>query len=251
MTCVVMGSRRGFEGMGNPGVRDKRDIEWLVSWALVDNGLGRLFSGGVLQTDWSDLGTSVQRSAWASSAPAVRHEDALLVAEAIGQLHPDCAALVVGHGRVGDRPDWVEDGVGHWEQMRNKRGQPMWDWDKPSNRSAKRSARTPRLQWVGESQKAVDFYRARYDLWWIGLHDLVDALNAVMTRHEATGPRAKDRPWLGDAPVVFGADGKPMAPHASAIRLSTQEFRRPVKPAQLPENIHRGESAGRSSHGRS
>lgn len=233
---------------GVVSAREKRDIEWLVTWALVDNGLGRLFSGGVLQTDWSDLGTSVQRSAWVSSAPAVRHEDALLIADAIGQLHPDCAALIVGHGRVGDRPDWVEEGVGHWEQMRNKRGQLMWDYEIPGNR---RSPRRPREQWVGETQQSVDFYRARYDLWWIGLHDLVEPLNAVMTKFEATGPRAKDRPWLGDVPVVFGLDGRPMAPHASAIRMATQAFRRPVRPVQTPENIHRGESAVRGNYGRS
>lgn len=226
-------------------VREKRDIEWLVTWALVDNGLGRLFSGGVLQqTGWSDLGTSAQRSAWAVAVPAIKHEDAMAITHAIGMLHPDCAALIVSHGKVGDRPDWVEEGPGAWVQQVDGRGRPMWDWDDPNNRSTKRSGRRPKMHFVGESQKSVDFYRARYDLWWIGLHDMVEPLNGVLARYEATGPDAPDKPWLvGAAPRVFRPDGSEIArPNASAVRLSSQHLRRP-KPVQVEQPVQRAESA--------
>lgn len=228
-------------------IRKAMDIEQLVVWALVDNGLGRLFEDGRLSATWRELGTRVSSSggAWDAKPPGLKHDDAVCVIEAIGQLHPDCAALIVRHGRIGDRPDWIEEGVGEWRQMIDGQGRPMWRWADPSNRSRKRSERSPRMEFVGETQSNVDYYRAQHDLWWVGLHDLVAPLNEAMTGHQATGPRAPDRPWLAPA-TVFGPDGKPMEGlHDSAARKTALRRRGNIQQPEAiePDNVHRGSSA--------
>jgi hypothetical protein len=229
-------------------VRKVMDIEALVSWALIDNGLGRAFGMGT-KINWMDWGIRPDHASsaagWGSSMPGVKDADALIVAEAIGQLDPECAQLIIRHGRIGDRPDWIEEGVGSWRQMVDGQGRLMWKWLDPNNRSAKRSKREPRMEFVGETQANVDFYRAQHDVWWIGLRDLVEPLNAVMERHEATGPRAPDRPWLAPA-TVFGPDGKPLAGmHDRADRRAALQRRGNIQqPDGRPaENVHKGSSA--------
>lgn len=229
------------------------DVEDLVQWALIDNGLASAFTANLQQLRWEDYGTVISTSdRWSVGAPRMSHTDAARVAGAIDALPPDpvtgqkvMTELVVRFGRRGERPDWVEEGVGAYEQMKDARGRLMWIWDDPNNRSAARSGRRPRMRFTGETQASVDFYRAQYDVWWIALKSLVAPLNGVMAEFRATGPRAPEKPWLLPRAMM---DGKPvMGLHGngSAQRLAALGRRGPLedKPNQVA-NVHSSESAG-------
>jgi hypothetical protein len=192
--------------VAKPVVRERRDIEDLVIWALVDNGLGAEFVERAGRMDWRDLGTRVQTSGggWALSGPRVQHDDAFKIAGRILWLPPEAVELVVRHGRTNCRPDWCEEGVGHEETKTNKRGQTEWIYAVPGNPKSRKLG--PRTVWVGETEAAVEWYRARYSLWWVALRDMVGLINEVLERYEATGPRAPETPW--DGVRVFGPDGQ-------------------------------------------
>ena len=237
------------------------DVEDLVQWALIDNGLAAAFSDNLQQLRWEDYGTPIQSSdRWSVGSPRASHEDAGRVAMAISSLPADpvtgekvMTELLVRYGRRAERPDWAEDGVGHYEQVTDARGRLLWDWDDPNNRSAKRSARRPRMRFVGETEASVAFYRAQYDVWWIALKSLVGPLNESLVDFSATGPRAPEKPWL--LPKVTDEDGKLVRGvhgNGSAQRLAALQRRGPIeeKPRQAA-NVHSSESAGAGrGHGR-
>lgn len=182
------------------------DVERLVSWALSEQGLG-WSSPGANGTGWEALGTRVDTSSWGAPPPSpslMTDDDAVVVRQVIDALPTEAAMLVIQYGRIGGRPDWCEEGVGHYQQMRNKRGQLMWDYINPKNR---RGLREPRLEWVGLRQEKVDWYRAQYQLWWVALHDLVEPLNARMENHIATGPAVSVAPWIHEQPVIHKPKG--------------------------------------------
>lgn len=234
-------------------VRERRDVEDLLIWAMVDNGLGGQIVERRGRIGWTELGTIVDggRGGWEISGPRVQHDDAYAIANTVLALPPDpvtgeatMAELVIRHARTNCRPDWCEEGVGRAVPKVNKRGQVEYDYERPGDRKSRKLE--AKMVWKGETQAAVDFYRARYALWWIALKTLVAPLNAAMTRFEATGPRAPEEPWAGVR--VYGPDGAVltgMHGEDSSVRLARLAARGPLElsPEAAPGNIHVGESA--------
>lgn len=244
-----------------PVVREKRDIEALVIWALIDNGLGAEFEDKAGRLTWRDYGTRIQSGSggWAASGPRLQHDDALRIADAILGLPLDpesgqavMGELVVRHARTNCRPDWCEEGVGHSELKRNKRGQVEWHYERPGDTKSRKLSE--KRIWVGETQASVDYFRARYAVWWIALKLLAEALGPVLERFEPTGPRAPERPW--DGARVFGPDGEVltgMRGEDASQRLAGLKRRGDLEmdPPE-PGNIHIQESASSGAmHGRS
>lgn len=187
--------------------RERIDIERLVVWALVEQGQG--FAGREVQReDWTDYGGEIDLSPVRGlpSMGLLSDDDAVAVRHGIGGLPHEMGALVLQYGRASSRPDWAPEGYGEPEQMRNRRGQLMWDYERPGNR---RSKRTPRLDhWAHARRKAsVDFFRATWALWWRGLELLVPAVNNTMETHLAIGPAVAKAPWLKplDGPLPASA----------------------------------------------
>lgn len=181
---------------------ERIDIERLVVWAMVDQGLG--FVGRESSAlGFEDYGTVIDVSP-VQGLPSIAlwtSDDALVVRQGIDALPTAMAAMVLKHGRASSRPDWGPEGYGALEQMRNRRGQMRWDYAIPGN---KRSPRTPRMDyWAHEQRRImVDFLRTEWAVWWRGLELLVPFVNGGrMTEHLATGPEAPKEPWLaGDVP---------------------------------------------------
>jgi len=236
-------------------VRERRDVEDLLIWALVDNGLGAQLVERRGKVGWMDLGTRTDggRGGWDLSGPRVQHDDAYVIANTVLALPLDpetgeatMAELLIRHARTNCRPDWCEEGVGHAVPKVNKRGQVEYEYERPGDRKSAKVR--PKMVWEGETEAAVAYYRARYALWWIALRDLVAPLNAVLERFEATGPRAPEEPWA--QATVFGPDGAPMrGMHGedSSMRLARLAERGPIdmpRPDGLG-NAQAGESASR------
>jgi hypothetical protein len=188
-------------------MRKSMDVEQLVTWAMLDQGLGwSMFGEQLNRPDASDYGTRIQSSGiCAPNVSRLSDDDALIVRDVILMLPHDVADLVVRYGRIGDRPDWCEEGVGSLEQKRNNAGQLMWVWEKPGNR---RSKREPLMEWKGWRPKQVEYFRATYRVWWHGLTAMVEVLNDRLDAHEATGPVASLEPWTDGARVIHTDDGR-------------------------------------------
>lgn len=216
---------------GNAVTRERRDIEWLVNWALEAQGLALVVvDGGTNSLNWTELGTRIDCGAPSGGSGLGRGVidgapdfDAVVIAEAITGLPQEAAALVVRFGRlgVGDfaRPDWCEEGVGKWEVVRTSTGKVKWDWEDPVKR---RGERVPKQEFVGHSPQHIEFWRAQYSLWWTGLAELVPIVNLAMKGHEALPPVAKARPWE-TAGVVHVDESAPVPVPA---RASVPEPRR-------------------------
>lgn len=250
------------QSKGKALARERRDVEDLVIWALLDNGLGNELVEKAGRLTWQDYGTTIQSSGggWSGSGARMQHADAGRIVERILALpddpvtgEPVMAELLIRHGRTNCRPDWCEEGVGSAEQKTNKRGQPEWNYERPDDRKSKKLG--PKMVWVGETQAAVEWYRARYAVWWIALKELVAPFNEVLERFEATGPRAMERPWEGRR--VFGPDGQLMTGmhgEDASLRLARLARRGPLELVREAEaaNSQAMESAGGGGgHGRS
>lgn len=185
------------------------DIELLVHWALIDNGLAREFGHHAGKVDWAfELGTIVDTSysgAYGGGA-IVQHGDARHVCDALRSLPEEMArgsALVYQHALGLGRPDWCEEGPGQYVQMIDGRGRARWIWENEKSRTGKRE---PMLELVGVRPELCAKDRAMYQVWWVSLQALVDPLNAVMVEHVATGPRAAFAPW--ELAPVKDSDGQ-------------------------------------------
>lgn len=239
-------------------VREQRDIEALVVWALRDQGLG--WAGKERSVlDFSDYGTVIDDD-HSGSHPNMglwSDDDAMQIKLAIEQLPREAGSLLIQYGRAGLRPDWCEDGYGNYRQLTDGRGRPMWDWSDPKNRTGEKR---PRMGFVGEQRETVDYHRAQYRVWWQGLADIVGPVNQGMERHEALPPAAREQPWLADAaskPVVFDADGgvihsEPAAPKVSVasveelrylantpVRSTANDWEAPAVPIERKEHVSR------------
>lgn len=236
-------------------VRERRDVEDLLIWALVDNGLGAQLVERRGKVGWMDLGTRTDggRGGWDLSGPRVQHDDAYVIANTVLALPLDpetgeatMAELLIRHARTNCRPDWCEEGVGHAVPKVNKRGQVEYEYERPGDRKSAKVR--PKMVWEGETEAAVAFYRARYALWWIALKTLVEPLNAALTKFEATGPRAPEEPWNGVK--VYGPDGAVLTGlhgEDSSVRLARLAARGPLElgPEMAGGNAQAGESASR------
>lgn len=208
--------------------RQSMDIEDLTIWALRDQGLGWVGKEQAPREDLSDLGTIIDEN-HTGSHPSISlwsDDDAMHVKMAIDQLPIEARLLVVQYGRAGLRPDWVEEGYGSIQQLRDSRGRLRWIWDDPVNRTG---GKRPLLGFVGEQRENVDFHRAQYRLWWHALDDIVQPLNNVMLKHLATGPAVPREPWA-ESPVgvVYGDDGRVMEfakPNAKVTEMSLEALR--------------------------
>ena len=175
-------------------VKQTMDVEQMVTWALRDQGLG--WGSAAQAAGWEELGTRVDTSGrWSVPAPSaslMTDDDALVVRQAIDALPPEAGALVIQYGRIGERPDWVEEGPGEYVQERDGRGRPMWDWEDPVNRTGEKRQR---MKFEGLRPELVTWHRAQYTLWREALHALVAPINRVLASHQAFGPFAPERPW--------------------------------------------------------
>jgi hypothetical protein len=191
-----------------------------VTWALLDQGLG-WSQGQSSDGGFMALGTRIDTSSISTPSISLQSDDdALIVRAVIDGMEPDVADLIIRHGRIGERPDWCEEGVGDYVQKRSANGKLAWIYEKPGDR---RSAKTPVMEFVGWRQEQVDYFRAGYRLWWYGLEAMVPALNAVMETHEATGPKALLEPWLAKTPVIHTPDG-PLKPNKRGPKRTGREY---------------------------
>ncbi len=240
--------------MGYIATRTPRDIEALIVWALVDNGLGAEFVDKRGALTWRDYGTTIDiSSGWSVAAPKVQHEDAERIAAAIVSLPtPAMVELVIRHGRANCRPDWCEEGVGHAALKTNRRGQVEWHYERPGDRKSRKLE--PKRIWVGETAERVEWYRARYTLWWRALEALVGPLNAVLTRYEALPPRAPEEPWTVRVFDMAGEEMRGMLGEDASMRRAELAAAGDIELPMLSErnaNLQAGESAGSgSTHGR-
>ena len=189
--------------------RQRVDVEELVRWALVDQGLGWVGKDRPACEDWTDRGTIIDDD-HPGSHPMISlltDDDAPIVKAAIDGLPREAAALVIQFGRAGLRPDWAEEGVGEMRQMIDAQGRLLWIWDNPGNRSTKRGGRRPRMEFVGRRREDVEWERAQYLLWWQGLADIVGPLNMRLQGHYAVGPAAPREPWLAAKRNIILPDG--------------------------------------------
>lgn len=193
--------------------RQRMDVERLVTWALRDQGLGWAgFGDGGLS--FADLGTRVDRSVVGAPTPALQSDDdALVVHRTIGALPPEAADLVIRYCRIGDRPDWCEEGEGDYVQRVGKNGRPAWFYEKPGDR---RSKKYPVMEWQGWRPEQVRYWRATYTLWWQSLVDMVDPLNRELDHHEAVLPAAPEKPWVAGRATLYAQDGSPLPVRAKA-----------------------------------
>ncbi len=189
--------------------RKDMDIERLITWALRDQGLGwERNVNDKPREDYSDYGTIIDRGSGVVATPNIERwsdEDAMLVKIAVDGLSAEARTLIVQYGRAGLRPDWVEEGYGSVQQLKDNRGRLRWEWSDPVNRTGEK---TPKRGFVGEQRENVDFHRAQYRVWWQALVDLVGPLNNVLQSFRATGPEVVREPWIeSERPRVFGDNG--------------------------------------------
>jgi hypothetical protein len=216
--------------------RKDMDIERLVIWALRDQGLGwERNVNDKAREDYSDYGTIIDRGSGVVATPNIERwsdEDAMLVKIAVDGLSAEARTLIVQYGRAGLRPDWVEEGYGSIQQLKDNRGRLRWDWADPVNRTG---AKTPKLGFVGEQRESVDFHRAQYRVWWQALADLVGPLNNKMSAHRATGPDVPEEPWReSNRPRVFDEDGVEIAAARLEPKVSDLPLDRLKKQANMP-----------------
>lgn len=192
--------------MSSIRAKERMDVERLVTWALRDQGLGWAGAERIQPREgFAELGTVIDGEHYGSHpTPALlTDDDALVVRGAIDRLPHDQRVLVILHGRAGTRPEGADEDLGEPEQMRNKRGQLMWQYAVPGNR---RSARRPLMDMLAYSSKreGIKFARDQWWLWWQGLAALVGHVNVAMQGHMAIGPEAPPRPWEVSKPVIHG-----------------------------------------------
>jgi hypothetical protein len=205
-------------------IRQSIDIEALVSWALDCTGrlpwlrddprdlaMGR---GLTARPRRRDRTTWAQVEAYSGVAPdrvtlaetwegltvaghplAVRRQpgdDAQLVLQAIQQLPPATAALVLVYGRKRCRPDWLPDVVPERVTRSRRRG---------------RHSRTTVRVWVPCSPQELMLAREAYSIWRSGLKSLADALEGRTARWTVLGPRVPAEPWTATGGHEAHAEG--------------------------------------------
>jgi hypothetical protein len=191
-------------------MKEQRDIEWLVNWAI--EGQGVLHgSAKPLAPGWMTLGTRIDKSLNTSFSGGLvvdgaPHHDAVIIVRAIEGLPPEAASLLVRHGRLGygqfARPDWCPEGVGSMQPVLKPNGEPKYDYEDSIKR---RGEKRVRMSFVGHRQDWVTWCRAEYTLWWTSLAELVPIINLAMLGHEAMPPRAPARPWEAAGVVIHRA----------------------------------------------
>lgn len=192
--------------------KETMDVERLVTWALLDQGLGWAMHGdrGDDVAGFAELGTRIDTSGVRAPSMSLQSDDdALVVRDVILSLPNEAKNLVVQYGRIGGRPDWCEEGVGGMVQRKSANGKLAWMYEKSGDR---RSPKKPIMEWQGWRPEQVEFWRSEYSLWWQALADMVAPLNRKLATHHATGPAAPCEPWNEQPPTIYDGDGQPVAP---------------------------------------
>lgn len=189
-------------------MRESRDIEWLLDWGLrrqmatASMPIDVISSGGGLP-DWLVLGTRIDKSMKGGAIGGVGgpivHEDAQIIADALGQLCRNPASrlaggLVATHARAGTQPDWGRDGCGRWvlQRRNNGQGKAIRRYDDP-----KRQRGLLGFEWkfVGHSVESLERMMLEWLAWHAALAELVTMINPRMHQYVATGPRWPEEPW--------------------------------------------------------
>lgn len=187
-------------------MRESRDIEWLLDWALQRQALGKLIGGGASGGGgWQVLGTRVDGGGPSGGGSWVVHADAQVIADALNVMGQDrrtteAAALVVLHGRTGTQPDWGREGCGRWVLQRrdNGQGKAIKRYDDPKRQ---RGLLGFEWKWVGHSVETLERIMVEWMAWHAALRELRDMINPKMTKYVATGPRWPAEPWNDPAYV--------------------------------------------------
>lgn len=190
-------------------MRERRDIEWLVNWALEKQGLGRVLLGKV--GGGGSFGVKVDSSAYSNDGKWVS-DDAQVIAEALHAMGSDertaeAAGLVVHYGQVGTQPDWGESGSGTWQLVRRNNGT-----GKAIRRfQDQRNGRGPlgfQWEWVGHTERDLDRLMLEWLAWHAALVDLRDTVNSKLKTYLATGPATPESPWDEPKRMIHHADGR-------------------------------------------
>lgn len=179
-------------------MRESRDIERIVNWALEKQGLGHDMTGHFSGPGGSGsaLGTRIDGGGIGNDGKWT-HADAEIVAAQINQMARDhrtseAAALVVRYGMLGTRPHWGEATSGHYQLMRKGNG-------KAIRRFLDQRKQDQLIgfhwEWVGPSVEDAERDMLEYAAWHAALCDLRDHINPLMTTYFATGPIAPESPW--------------------------------------------------------
>jgi len=184
-------------------VREKRDIEWLVNWALEKQCIWSETGGGSSEPSGSTplarmmaMGTTVQGGG-GSFGLRWSHPDATVIGNALNAMwgYPDIAelvALVVQYGRQGKRPDWGKDGIGRYKLATKGNGKVLRRY---ADKRQQRGLMGFEFEFEGLTHEEVEAMMLAYAGWWEALGTLKERINPLMTKFEATGPAAPQWPW--------------------------------------------------------
>lgn len=184
-------------------MKETRDIEWLVNWALQAQNVERAIKNATPMAQGQSsqpafeqmarLGVRVDSSRKAESWGNVDcQNDAVIIYDLIQRLPRDAAGLVVIHGRAGTRPDWCVEGVGCEVPVLTAKGKPRRIYRDPIKSMGDLG---PMMEWIGHRQETVDFHRAQYAVWYQALSALVPFANKELEAYQAERPKASPYPW--------------------------------------------------------
>lgn len=188
-------------------MRERRDIEWLVNWALEKQGLGRRDGEG----SSGGLGVKVDSSHYRNDGKWVS-EDAQVIHDQLQLMIADkrtaaAASLVAHYGRTGMRPDWGKDGSGRWQLVRRNEGtgaaRRRYDDQRKGNKVIGFE-----FEWVGNTVEEMERMMLEWLAWHAALDDLKNAINSKLRDYVATGPAVQEAPWDMPAVMVHHADGR-------------------------------------------
>ena len=178
-------------------MRESRDIEWLVNWALEKQGLGHDLSGRGIGPSGggSALGTKIDGGGHSNDGKWV-HADAEIIARQLQLMSSDqrtslATGLVVRHGMIGTRPDWGGE-IGGYQLMRKGNGKAIRRYE---DQTRLRGLLGFHWEWIGPSVDDVEKTMLEYAAWHAALVDLREAINPAMVKYVARGPAAPANPW--------------------------------------------------------
>ncbi len=188
-------------------VREKRDIEWLVNWALEKQGVLRGEAhGGSSGPAWMTLGTTVSGGGGGNDGRWM-HDDALVIGRELQLMAADVRikdlmAMVVRYGNAGCRPEWGEEGCGKWQLVRKDNGKAVRRF---ANQRKGEGLLGFEFEFIGSTPEDVEHQMIQWVGWRDALAALRDRINPLLKSYEATGPAAPAAPWDKPSASYFGS----------------------------------------------
>lgn len=199
-------------------MRESRDIEWVLHWALVKQGLGADLtykgSGGP-SSGGSSLGTKIDGGGHGNEGKWM-HGDAEIVGNVLRAMGADsrtalAAGLVVRFGMAGERPDWGGAHSGRYELMRKGNGKAIRRF---SDQRKGKGLIGFHWEWIGPTVEEAELAMLEYAAWHAALVDLREEINPAMVRYVATGPAASASPWddveVAPGTILYPAGASPV-----------------------------------------